>query len=412
MTSSSARQMSELNRPKQLTHGEEYEGLVAFKWDDDDDPDEADSQHLAPLTRIPKPNPDFIPPTFPLTVPEEDLLQYYCAKIIHERVRDTLRDYGFPVIGDELLDENDDQRLAPFRGFDVEWDSTVTEVADFRYMWCSIEIKTPVNPDTPEAYEITSHAINLLVSKYRFKVNETCGLHVHVGNGPDWFPLNSIKRIAAFFWAADPILGCLHPPERRYNIWIPSIRERSELAKGTVVIDKLKHVCQRRLCQRYYGQQVRYGEYPMVWRYEHKSEAEVEAFENTRLPGHFEPYQGLDPDHTLGTSSSEAPFHSAQETMDVNEQQTEEPMVLFTLQDAIESLSDRSSEYTTEDFDFQPSWQREMERISPLYSSRYQGRENEPQTQPMNLFGQSSFERQLEPLTRNGPSCGPESQLD
>ena len=59
-----------------------------------------------------------------------------------------------------------------------------------------------------------------------------CGLHVHFGNGFDWIPLDHLRRMAAFLYAADSVIVHLHPNRRKtyYYCRGPSIFSR--LAHG------------------------------------------------------------------------------------------------------------------------------------------------------------------------------------
>ncbi|KAI2473537.1 hypothetical protein F4781DRAFT_137236 [Annulohypoxylon bovei var. microspora] len=83
-----------------------------------------------------------------------------------------------------------------------------------------------------ESFEQIQFAINLLTFSYRLRVNPTCNLGVHVGNGRKLFTAATVKRIGAFLWAADPMLSRLHAPWRRIHDGSRSIRLDSNLAHG------------------------------------------------------------------------------------------------------------------------------------------------------------------------------------
>lgn len=70
----------------------------------------------------------------------------------------------------------------------------------------------------------------LLANRFCILVNETTGLHVHVGNGAKGFKLLTVKHLIAFCWAFEPQLNSLHLPSRQDRKHCRSIRESSSLA--------------------------------------------------------------------------------------------------------------------------------------------------------------------------------------
>lgn len=197
-----------------------------------------------------------------------------------------------------------EQRLRDDRLWDVDQDPTVvaTSLQNFHtrlpLRFASIEIKTPVEWENPQSFEVVRFAVNLLASKFRILLNPSMGLHVHIGNGPTWMPLHWVKRMAILYWAADRLLATLNPPTRSHNYYCPGIRDYSMLA-GDWHKEKMYRPSHEGeglfrskplLCMKYIARQVRFGESSTMWRETHTDEETIEEFLNTRMPGHFEPF--------------------------------------------------------------------------------------------------------------------------
>ncbi|KAI8624679.1 putative amidoligase enzyme-domain-containing protein [Xylariaceae sp. FL1651] len=209
-----------------LSNGIELEFLVAYLHASDPDPDEANAATLSPILRV----------------EAQDHFQRESAVQAH--LRATLRDHGIQVaepttvftIEEEL---NVPHHLAGRGVWEVGFDSTVWAAEEEAklvqdksgaYGWLAVELRSPAFWDDADAHNEIHFVVNLLKSKYRVRVNPSCGFHVHVGNGPRHFDARTLKRFAAFAWAADPILSRLHAPWRRVCTFGMSVRYGSRLA--------------------------------------------------------------------------------------------------------------------------------------------------------------------------------------
>ncbi|KAI0448197.1 hypothetical protein F4803DRAFT_558425 [Xylaria telfairii] len=127
-----------------------------------------------------------------------------------------------------------------FSDWGFERDPSVYLPADMRdeqyitdYDWLNVEIASPALYDTPESWEEIREVVDAFKAEYWIITPPTAGIHYHYGNGKDYIPFTKIRRMAALFFAIDPVLVQLHPPHRRANDYCLSNRLYSRIAHGT-----------------------------------------------------------------------------------------------------------------------------------------------------------------------------------
>lgn len=188
-----------------------------------------------------------------------------------------------------------------YRDWDVGSDGSLlptrSDLYD-KYTWIPVEIASPVQYGSPKGFEAINFAISLITSQFRCHVNRSCGLHVHVGLGADRIPLEQIKRFATLSYAVEPLLYTLQHPAREINLNCKTLRYFSNLARSSPELDD--HVPHNNPEYRntefnctQLGRERRHGEERLsVWE-TNNSQADVDAFLETRQAGHYEPL--LDP---------------------------------------------------------------------------------------------------------------------
>lgn len=214
--------------PSERTFGCEFEWCVGFRWEDVK-PSNPDTGEIT-VSSVPNKTRD----DMPVHVPSSKYSSAYNYVIAD--ICKTLKDHGLPVQESTNPQGEMSPRghiLAPYQGWTVKLDDTIRTPKDSEFHWCPVEITSPAQVASDGAFISINRVVSLLTSKYRILVNSSCGFHVHVGQGADFLEVGALGRVAGILWAADPLLGCLHPPERRFNYWSQSIRERSTLALGT-----------------------------------------------------------------------------------------------------------------------------------------------------------------------------------
>ena len=159
----------------------------------------------------------------------------------------------------------------PSEEFAITQDSSVREgdweAAESGYVWSSIEVSTPAQFSTDAAFDLIRMVVSLITTNFRCRVNETCGFHVHFGNGFDKVEGRHARKLAALLWAAEPVLSMLHPPERAFNDHSRSMRRTkgaSRLAQGDTAENARRHLARIKKGDtgREYGRQRDYGDSP------------------------------------------------------------------------------------------------------------------------------------------------------
>lgn len=145
---------------------------------------------------------------------------------IHQYVRDLLAEHGVPVQGPNDLPGSGANGAGghgkfvrslthKYCAWNVKLDMSVDEPRrDLGYNWSNLEVASMAMWATDASYDYVRHVISILNNNVRLRLNGTCGLHVHVGNGEQTFDDATIYKLAALLWAADGVLSQLHPPER------------------------------------------------------------------------------------------------------------------------------------------------------------------------------------------------------
>ncbi|KAI0832173.1 putative amidoligase enzyme-domain-containing protein [Hypoxylon sp. FL0890] len=102
------------------------------------------------------------------------------------------------------------------------------------YIWEDVEVYTPALFATDKSWAEIHRVVTALNKNFWIIVPESAGLHVHYGRGKQWISPSHFRNLAAFLYAADPILAQMHPEHRRGldNFWCESNRLYSVLAHG------------------------------------------------------------------------------------------------------------------------------------------------------------------------------------
>ena len=151
--------------------------------------------------------------------------------LIADAQRESARDQFFHALAEKGFPTS----LASFfdpkvRGVDWEVDMDDSIRADgplsgpqgVEYGYVGIELKSPALPYTAESL-VKIREMCQLLGEFDISVNQSCGLHVHVGNERKGFPLETIKNLCVMTATFERELESLHPPHRIGNRYTRSI---------------------------------------------------------------------------------------------------------------------------------------------------------------------------------------------
>ncbi|KAI1400830.1 hypothetical protein F4819DRAFT_509090 [Hypoxylon fuscum] len=137
------------------------------------------------------------------------------------------------------IDPLSQMSLMNYQEWSVTLDPSLREIADLveeseeeRYGWLGVEVVSPALWATKAGFDEVRQVCDFIQNTFWITTPPTAGLHIHVGFGGHWPPLMSLRQVAAFLYAADPILAHSHPGHRWNNRYCPSIRLYSRVSRG------------------------------------------------------------------------------------------------------------------------------------------------------------------------------------
>ncbi|KAI1215085.1 putative amidoligase enzyme-domain-containing protein [Annulohypoxylon truncatum] len=156
------------------------------------------------------------------------LLTYEIHQFVGGLPKD-LRGEPIPPTGNPLQDS--------YRGWKVEADLSIKldEEDHDGLEYTGLEVISPAMYAAENAFREVKAVTDWLRKAFRAAVPPSCGLHVHVGQGPALFPLETLQKLAAVCWAGDTLLQQMHPVSRRFNDHCLGPRVKSNLAEGDKV---------------------------------------------------------------------------------------------------------------------------------------------------------------------------------
>ncbi|CAD6447426.1 c1e9adc6-5ed4-49c4-bd1f-30767350b634-CDS [Sclerotinia trifoliorum] len=99
----------------------------------------------------------------------------------------------------------------------VGTDSSINCPDETIYDYHKIELKSPVYYFSKGALEAVETVWEIIESTYKVVINDSMGLHVHVGNGVDAFDVPTLRNLWAILWSTEKWIETIHPPHRIDN---------------------------------------------------------------------------------------------------------------------------------------------------------------------------------------------------
>ncbi|RTE78768.1 hypothetical protein BHE90_006757 [Fusarium euwallaceae] len=208
---------------------------------------------------------------------------------VEDRIAQTLRAHGLDAY---TRDERENDRSRRTFGWFVDYDGSVTEhSAPLGAAWETIELNSPPMYSCDEAFRLLEVVVRILTTNFRLRVNQTCGVHVHVGNGPHHLDMRAARNYAALLWASDSVLSTLHCPGRSVCKYSNSNRRiaYTDLSRGMNAKQAHDRAAKASTwIPRYLGRARKLGESPIVSRQklrqhlleqEHNADGEMKALD-------------------------------------------------------------------------------------------------------------------------------------
>ena len=129
--------------------------------------------------------------------------------VVQAHIIATLQNAGFDV--NNMLDKTNYQKWTVDTDGSISWHDSPPSPG-FEYY--GIEVKSPAFHSSTWALTQIYRVVMLLRSNFEVFVNDSCALHVHVGNCHDGFPLQTLKNFCMLITVFERQFNMLHPMRR------------------------------------------------------------------------------------------------------------------------------------------------------------------------------------------------------
>ncbi|KAH6669358.1 putative amidoligase enzyme-domain-containing protein, partial [Halenospora varia] len=103
------------------------------------------------------------------------------------------------------------------------------------YVFLGAEVVSPPFYYDTKSLDAIERVCEVLSDKYRISCNQSCGLHVHVGNAMKGFDLDMVSKLFGIVFTFELQIDSMHPSHRiRNRQHYPGLRYESKLMKGLV----------------------------------------------------------------------------------------------------------------------------------------------------------------------------------
>lgn len=169
---------------------------------------------------------------------EEETIHFanHDIDVMYETIAKTLTNAGYPaelvaLVGD--MDTMEEGAPSQYTAWQVGHDYSIhtpPQSCDTKIRWMGVEVTSPIYYFSAESITAVIEVCNILKRSFKVQVNESTGLHIHVGNGHEHagkFSFSTLRNLYALLWAFEPQLDTLHPPHRQDGDYCNSLRART-----------------------------------------------------------------------------------------------------------------------------------------------------------------------------------------
>lgn len=144
---------------------------------------------------------------------------------LRQKMLDLIRMEIIQLLTKHGIPTNNWGRAQDFTKWTVQHDGTVAWPEDGVQDWCPIELKTPAFFFNPWALNQIEKALYLVKKHFTAVTNDSCGLHIHVGNCHKGYPLRTLKNFAMLITSFERQFSSLHPFDRINNHYVLPVSE-------------------------------------------------------------------------------------------------------------------------------------------------------------------------------------------
>ncbi|KAH8594348.1 putative amidoligase enzyme-domain-containing protein [Bisporella sp. PMI_857] len=157
-----------------------------------------------------------------------------CRQEMKNHIAQTLENNDIHALVDFTEQRTDSKNFA--KGVTTPWivkyDSTIHSMnRREEYKWESIEIVSPPLWFMEDSIEQVQRVCKIVSTNYRTWVNDTCGFHVHIGDGLSGFSLETLQKLMGFLFTFETVIEAIHPTIRRTNFWCQGLWESTKLSR-------------------------------------------------------------------------------------------------------------------------------------------------------------------------------------
>ncbi|CAF9921024.1 hypothetical protein IMSHALPRED_005070 [Imshaugia aleurites] len=153
--------------------------------------------------------------------------------LLRQHVIEFFRANGCPTY--DLRSDGGDQKWTVTNDPSIETNNREEE----KFLECDVEIKSPALHLCSKALGRVRDLVHLLTREFNVSVNNTCGLHVHIGNGRRGFPLQTLKQFSIMTAMFEHQLNSIHPAHRLSN---PHAKGPSAIFQGQNPWDTVREI--------------------------------------------------------------------------------------------------------------------------------------------------------------------------
>lgn len=112
-----------------------------------------------------------------------------------------------------IPDASGPHSLLKYDKWGIKEDGSI-QAPDASYYYYPIELVSPPLYMTEGSISDVRNVCETIPSNFRVNSNQSCGLHVHVGDGVNGFDLPTLKSLLAMLWIFEPQIETIHPQHR------------------------------------------------------------------------------------------------------------------------------------------------------------------------------------------------------